>query len=191
VAPMGGTAISVDPMAMMRGAPEPELAEAFMEFVLSDAGQKLWNFRARVPGGPEHIALRRLPIRKDIYTPANQMLMVDANEKPFELAQAFIYRPERTAHLFSVIRFLIRVICVDTHREQRQAWSTMADFEFPKRSMEVFHDLSLVNYDTASDGLKKLLSARDKVLEVREARRLTEAFRRQYEMAGRFARQGE
>lgn len=191
VAPMGGTAISVDPMAMMRGAPEPELAEAFMEFVLSDAGQKLWNFRARVPGGPEHIALRRLPIRKDIYTSANQMLMVDADEKPFELAQAFIYRPERTAHLFSVIRFLIRVICVDTHREQRQAWSTMADFEFPKRSMEVFHDLSLVNYDTASDGLKKLLSARDKVLEVREARRLTEAFRRQYEMAGRFARQGE
>jgi ABC-type Fe3+ transport system substrate-binding protein len=191
VAPMGGTAISVDPMAMMRGAPDPELAEAFMEFVLSDAGQKLWNFRSRVPGGPERIALRRLPIRKDIYTPANLMLMVDANEKPFEMAQAFVYRPERTAHLFAVIRFLIRVICVDTHREQRAAWSTMADFEYPKRAMEVFHDLSLVNYDTATDGLKKLLSARDKVLEVREARRLTEAFRRQYDMAARFAREGE
>jgi hypothetical protein len=67
----------------------------------------------------------------------------------------------------------------------------MGDFEYPKRAMEVFHDLSLVNYDTATDGLKKLLSARDKVLEVREARRLTEAFRRQYDMAARFAREGE
>jgi len=85
-----------------------------MEFVLSDAGQKLWNFRARVPGGPvAHCSAPPAHSASDIYTSANQMLMVDADEKPFELAQAFIYRPERTAHLFSVIRFLIRVICVE------------------------------------------------------------------------------
>lgn len=191
VAPVGGTAISVDPIGLMRGAPEPELAEAFIEFVLSEAGQKLWNYRARVPGGPDRVALRRLPIRKDIYTENNLRLMADAGEKPFEKAQAFVYRPEWTSHIFGVIRFVIRVMCVDAHRELRESWKAMSRHEFPPRAMEVFHDLSLINYDTATGGLNKLLRSRDKVLEVREARRLTEAFRRQYEMSARFARQGE
>ncbi len=186
VAPVGGTAISVDPIGLMRGAPEPELAQGFMEFVLSEEGQKLWNFRVKTPGGPEETALRRLPIRRDLYTQAHLMLMSDPNEHPYEKAKAFIYHPEWTARSFNVIRFLIRVMCVDAHRELRQAWQEINAQGPNPRALEVLHQLELVNYDAATGELGRMLASRDKVQEVREARRLTDSFRRQYEKAASF-----
>ncbi|MCB1211905.1 MAG: extracellular solute-binding protein, partial [Verrucomicrobiales bacterium] len=59
VMPEGGTSIGVDPIGMLRGAKEPELATAFMDFVLSERGQNLWSYRAGIPGGPKSLALRR------------------------------------------------------------------------------------------------------------------------------------
>lgn len=183
VAPIGGTAISVDPVGMFRGAAEPELAEAFMEWVLSDAGQKIWSFRRGMPGGPEKAALRRLPVRKDFYNDANRTFMSDAAEEPWKKAEAFVYRPEWTAPAFNSIRFLIRVLCVDTHRELRAAWEALVDADMPPRAVEIFGQMTTVNYDVAVGDLAGTLRSRDKVREVREARRLTDAIRRQYEQA--------
>ena len=45
VSPVGGTSISADPIALLRGAPKRDLAVAFMRFVLSVEGQRLWNYR--------------------------------------------------------------------------------------------------------------------------------------------------
>jgi iron(III) transport system substrate-binding protein len=65
--PEGGTTLSPDPIALMRGAPNREIAASFIEYVMSMEGQKLWNLKPGTPGGPQHFALRRLPIRKDFY----------------------------------------------------------------------------------------------------------------------------
>ncbi len=183
IAPTGGTAISVDPVGLFRGAAEPELAEAFMDFILSEAGQKIWSFRRGMPGGPVKAALRRLPVRRDFYTESNRTFMSDANEEPWKKAEAFVYRPEWTAPAFNSIRFLIRVLCVDTHKELRAAWKAMADAGMPQRALEILGQMTTVNYDVAVGDLSTTLRARDKVREVREARRLTEAIRRQYEQA--------
>ena len=51
VEPRDATAINPDPIAVVRGAEHPELAIRFIEFVLSDEGQRLWNIRATT-GGP-------------------------------------------------------------------------------------------------------------------------------------------
>ncbi len=67
VTPSGGSSVGVDPVAILRGAPHREVAERFVEFVLSIEGQKLWNFRVGTPGGPVRYALRRLPVRKELY----------------------------------------------------------------------------------------------------------------------------
>ncbi len=67
VAPEGGSSYSVDPIALLRGAPHRAVAVAFMEYVLSLEGQKLWNFRVGTPDGPDEFALRRLPVRRDFY----------------------------------------------------------------------------------------------------------------------------
>ncbi len=190
VAPAGGTSMAVDPIALMRGAPEPELAEAFMEWVLSDAGQSLWAFRAGMPGGPVKKALRRLPVRRDFYTPEHERLMSDAQEKPFEKMKAFVYHPEWTGPAFNALRFIVRVTCVDTHVEQRHAWETIIHEGQTQRSNEVFSQMSLVSYDNAVGELSQVLRSRDKVQEVRAARQLSDAFRRQYETALALAKEG-
>lgn len=183
VAPIGGTAVSADPVALLRGAPEPELAQGFMEFVLSEDGQKLWNYRPGMPGGPESEALRRLPVRRDLYAARHLPYMSDPQEQPFEKAKAFIYRPEWTGPTFNVIRFLIRVMCVDAHDELQAAWREIAETGSSPRALEALHEVDHVNYDTAVNDLARILSSRDKVLEVREARRLSDNFRRQYRRA--------
>jgi iron(III) transport system substrate-binding protein len=184
VAPTGGTTISVDSIGMLRGAPEPELAEAFMEWVLSDAGQKIWCYRVGMPGGPESNALRRLPVRKDFYRAEHETFMADPGEKPWDKAKAFVYRPEWTGHTLGALRTLIRAICVDSHRELKDAWSKLIAKGIPERSLEMMGQMTTVNYDTSVKDLGSVLSSKDKVQEVREVRQLTERFRRQYEQAG-------
>ncbi|MEZ5386939.1 MAG: extracellular solute-binding protein [Prosthecobacter sp.] len=190
VSPLGGTSISVDPIGMLRGAPDPELATAFIEFVLGEPGQKLWSFRAGEPGGPRHHALRRLSVRHDLYTSENISRMSDGGEAPFEKALAFTYHPERSATAFSAIRFLVRVICVDSHDELHTAWKTIIDAGMPERAITVLEDLTRVKYETATGSIAKTLSSRDKVQETRLARELGDAFRTQFIRAGTMARRG-
>lgn len=187
VAPLGGTSIGADPIGMLRGAPEPEAATVFMEFVLSERGQKLWGLRKGMPGGPAHAALRRLPIRRDFYTATTEPLMSDPSEKPYEKAGAFVYHPERTGPLFNAIRLLIRVMCIDSHHEQKDAWKALIEAEFPEGATARFHDVKLTSYDNAAGNITAILRSRDKVQEVRKARELGDLFRRNYELARELA----
>ena len=189
VTPVGGSSVGVDPVALLRGAPEPEVAEAFMEFVLSDEGQKLWNCRPGVAGGPEHHALRRLPVRRDVYTEASREWMSDRDAKPFEDAKAFTYHPEWTAKLFNVIRFLVKVMCIEVHDEQRRAWTMLRNTHFPKRATDAFQDVSRVSYDQALK-LADDLAKKGKKFEMQQVREMTQEFRKQYDRARDMARQG-
>lgn len=68
VAPYAATAITPDPVAVLRGlSGEREvLANRFVEFLLTPEAQRLWNMSAR--GSPYvERSLRRLPIRRDVY----------------------------------------------------------------------------------------------------------------------------
>lgn len=190
VAPLGGTSVSVDPIGLLRGAPEPELATAFIEFVLSPVGQKLWAFRPGTPGGPEHTALRRLPVRRDFYTAENRAFMSDGREDPYQHAESFTYRPEWTGPMFGALRFLIRVACIDTHREQRDAWRALLANGFPPPALAVFDDMAGASYDEALHTIAPVLKAKDKVAEVRLARELAERFRARYRQAADLARAG-
>lgn len=49
VPPEGGTAVSADPVQMLRGAPNRKAAEAFIDFLLSIEGQKLHAFKTGTP----------------------------------------------------------------------------------------------------------------------------------------------
>jgi iron(III) transport system substrate-binding protein len=190
IAPKGGSSFGVDPVGMLRGAPEPAAAEAFMEFVLSDEGQKLWNYRVGAKGGPMHDALRRLPVRRDFYTDANRALMTDSAARPFEDAKAFTYHPEWTGSLFNVIRFLVKVMCIDAHDEQKHAWRSLRQYGFPPRAMEVFGDVNFVSYQNAQI-LAAELNRKDKELEVQKARDFAMRFRQQYDHAADLARRGQ
>jgi ABC-type Fe3+ transport system substrate-binding protein len=191
ITPKGGSSVGVDPIGILRGAPHRAVAEAFLAFVLSPEGQKLWNFKVGAPGGPEQYALRRLPIRKEIYRPEYAALRSDPAVIPYEEAKAFTYQPGWTSPLFRVIGFVVRVACVDLHEEQAQAWEALRDAGFPKQAREKFSDLSAVDYEVAWNRIKPVLSSHDRLQEVQLARELSEHFREQYRQAGQLAREGK
>jgi len=191
VSPVGGTAVSVDPVGMLRGAPDGELATAFMDFVLSDAGQGLWGLKAGVAGGPKTVALRRLPVRRDWYVESRLGMMSDPEERAFEKAKLFHYEANWTGPVFNAVRFLIRVMCVDTHVELRAAWEDLERAGFPKEATKTFHEIGLIHFDNAAGGVTETLASRDKAQETRLARQLGDAFRKQYGLAGSLARRGQ
>jgi ABC-type Fe3+ transport system substrate-binding protein len=191
LSPPGGTVFSVDPIGLLRGAPNPGPARAFIEFVMSPEGQRLWNQRPGTPGGPERFALRRLPVRKDAYTaPGVGELRSDPEENPYALENPLVYRPEWTGGLFGELRFIMRVMCLDSHPELVAAWREVVAAGRPPEAMAAFSDMSAVDYAAASGRIKQALRAKDRVEELRLARELGESFRAQYRRAAELAREG-
>jgi iron(III) transport system substrate-binding protein len=188
--PLGGSSVGVDPIAMLRGAPHPETARAFIEFVLSPEGQKIWNFKVGTPGGPEKFALRRLPVRKDFYIPANEPYRSDPGIDPYVEAQHFTYHEAWTGPLFRAISFAIRVMSIDTHKEQMEAWRALAAAGFPPQATARFGDMSALSYDECMDRIRTVLRSPDRLQEVRLAKELADGFRRQYKEAADLARRG-
>ncbi len=151
VTPLGGSSISGDPISLLRGAPHPELAKRFMEYVLSEDGQKLWNYKPGTPGGPLKSALRRLPVRRDFYPdpehPSVQQRaeehahytsdnLMDPAVDAYHLAKSFEYQPRWTGLHFSFFRQLVRAMCMDSGVELRAAWKAIIDAGGPEANPE-------------------------------------------------------
>lgn len=132
ITPVGGTSVSADPIGLLRGAPERKLAIAFIRFVLSPQGQRLWNYRVGTPGGPERYALRRLPIRRDVLDADWAEHASDPGEDPFVIGAAFTYRSDWTSHLYSLIGPLIKATTFDCREELREAWHAILDAGGPE-----------------------------------------------------------
>lgn len=189
--PAGGSSVGVDPIGILRGAPNRAAAEEFLAFVLSLEGQKLWNFKVGTPGGPEKYALRRLPIRKELYAPEFAAFRSDAEVQPYEEAKLFTYHPKWTAPLFRVMSFIIRVACLDLHKEQTEAWQALVAAKFPREAYRAFTNLDAVDYETARTTLKKAIDSKNRIEEVRLAKELSDKFRAQYKEATRLAKEGK
>jgi ABC-type Fe3+ transport system substrate-binding protein len=141
ITPEGGSSVSADPVSLLRGAEHREVAVRFIEFLLGEAGQRIWTYRAGEPGGPEHYTLRRLPIRRDFYPSASpgppaahERHLRHASDdlaspemNPYALAERFIYRERWTGQHFGVLRDLVKAMCLDSFRDLRVAWDEIQE----------------------------------------------------------------
>ncbi len=189
--PPDGTVLSPDPIALMRGAPNRDVAVAFIEYVLSAEGQKLWNFKVGEPGGPDRFALRRLPIRRDFYTREDwRPHRSDPDVNPYAGDNPLIYNPAWTSgDTFRAMAFVIRVMCLDTHPELVQAWREIIAAGMPPEALAELSNLSSVSYDNVQGRIRTALSSKNKVDEIHLANELANGFRRQYQRAAEIARQ--
>jgi len=191
VTPRGGTVSSVDPLSLLRGAPNHEVAEAFVEYALSMEGQLLWNFQVGAPGGPERFALRRLPVRRDFYTNQEWLsLRSDPEVQPFAEEDQLIYHPAWTGGIFREMAFIIRVMCLDTHPDLVRAWRAVIAAGKPPEAMAALQDVSAVDYEATLGRVKQALTSKNKVDEIRLANELGASFRAQYRRAAELARAG-
>ena len=123
MSPPGETVIDPDPIGMLTGANDPELARRFIEFVLSVDGQALWQFPVATEGlGPRQFELRRLPIRRDVYRDHFDRFVDKVN--PWEIATP-VEIPNRAMRSF--ISPLFRGLALDQPEALREAWMTITE----------------------------------------------------------------
>ncbi len=138
VDPPGEVYIDADPVSILRGGPNPELAKRFVEFCLTEEAQALWQFppERRASGvsgqgsgvetrdsglrtqdlpGPDRYALRRLPVRRIMYEKHLDRFVDRVN--PFELAGTHPPRGWRPA-----LGPMMGAFAIDTAEDQRAAW---------------------------------------------------------------------
>jgi len=116
VDPINATAINADPIALIKGAPHREIAIRFIEFVLSEQGQRLWNTKPGAPDGPRLTALRRLPIAPPVFQDISNFT---DPVNPYEAAGTFNFVPAR-AQTWEIIDTLIQVSCMDLLDDLRE-----------------------------------------------------------------------
>jgi len=118
VYPQGHTVINPDGIAILKGAPHRQLAEEFVDFVLSEAGQKLLMLPAGAEGGPTEFTLKRMSVLPSLYDSLAGVSIIGVN--PFKWKSGFVYDPEKGSARWDIVNDLIGALMIDTHAELRQ-----------------------------------------------------------------------
>lgn len=192
VAPEGGTAVSPDPIQLLRGAPNRKAAVEFIAFMLSLEGQKIMCFKPGVPGGPEKSALRRPSIRRDLYEPKYAESLSDPDYNPYRSGSSFTYHPEWTGKYYTLLRIVIRAVMLDCQNELKRAWKAIIDAGGPEavpEAMEYFNRLPF-EYSEADAAARSLRRSetRTAVDIARTTREWRDAMRANYRMAEKLAK---
>lgn len=194
VTPKGGTAVSADPVQLLRGAPHREQAEAFIDFLLSDAGQKLHCFRQGAPGGPVANSVNRPPVRRDLYTEENRKFFFKPDYDPYRSGADFRYRPAWTSRYFNLLRVLFKCIAIDPRDELVEAWRAICAAGGPDKvplAMAEFEKLPF-DYSGAAQAAKLLKTGDGRTAADVAAvtRKWSDDARMHYRNAARLAREG-
>jgi hypothetical protein len=159
------TAITADPVSILRGAPHMALAQEFALWLLSPDAQGLWQRRCDVPNGPEKYELRRQPIRRDIYTPQEMATWVD-RINPFEIASVLPPAPPGVPRMLNIVGPLSHAMAIDILDDLQAAQAAIEDHPNHPRIAETQRlfdalppDLVEVWPPTWNDDLKKNWSA--------------------------------
>ncbi|MCY2951445.1 MAG: extracellular solute-binding protein [Planctomycetota bacterium] len=116
VEPAGATIMNPDPIAVVKGAAHRETAIRFIQFVLSERGQRLWNTWPGAPGGPKQTAIRRLPIRESVF--ADMRDFTDP-VNPYKTAGGF-NKSNAREKTWGVLGELIEASCISLLEELSQ-----------------------------------------------------------------------
>ncbi len=184
ISPRNGTSVSPDPIQLLRGSQNPNAARAFIEFVLSKEGQKLWDFKLETPGGPLKYALRRTPIRKDMFVPEYQRYMSDSGYDPYRDSEGFKYHADWTGPYFNLIRIMIKCIALDPQPELKRAWDEIIKAGGPEAVPQAMSEFNKLPFPYAEAGKNAALLSTSKdwtMLDVMRLRReWTEGSRQNY-----------
>ena len=130
VAPPGLTVVNCDPIAILKKAPHRKVAEAFVEFVLTPPGQRLWMLPAGTEGGPKTYTLNRLAILPSVHKEAAAKGS-DVPFKPFTAPAADFYDAKAENALQTVLGDYLRVALVENHALLAKAWKRLVDAGLP------------------------------------------------------------
>ena len=152
VTPKGGTAVSADPIQLLRGAPNKVVAQRFIDFLLSLEGQKLHCFKPGTPGGPKVYALSRPAVRRELYADKYADLRFEKNYDPYRSGSDFVYRSAWTGRYYGLISRTIKNVILDPSEELQQAWRAIIAAGGPEKVPEAMAAFNALPFTYAEAG---------------------------------------
>ncbi len=115
------TILNPDGISILKGAPNMTVAQSFLRYVLSEAGQRLWMQKPGTPGGPEQFQLNRFTVLPRLYQridPAHTSVTFN----PFAWKSSFVYDAEKGAARRHIVDDMIGVFVIDAHAALQRTW---------------------------------------------------------------------
>jgi ABC-type Fe3+ transport system substrate-binding protein len=148
VLPEDFTAINVDCIAILKGAPHRRMAERFVDFVLSEAGQRLWFLPRGHPQGPQQFSIERMSVRPAFYPRYRGVSNIEFS--PFELTRGFNYDAKLSRTRREVVAALAGAVLVDTHTELTEAWRHLNRRSISEAELEALGSMPLTEAEALS-----------------------------------------
>ncbi|MSR65326.1 MAG: extracellular solute-binding protein [Verrucomicrobiae bacterium] len=136
VLPRDLTVVNADCICMLKGAPNKAAAQHFIDFMLSEDGQKLWMLPRGHPGGARDFSIERMCILPELYERYKEVTLVKTN--PFALPVSFQYDPEKGGTRWNILNALIGSTLIDVHQELTAAWRSLIRRGMPADGLKEF-----------------------------------------------------
>ena len=120
--PEGQTVITPDCIAILKNAPHLELAQQFLDFVLSRDGQMLWMQPRGAPGGAVKYRINRMGVIPALY---DELRDSPITTNPFKLPSSFAYSDALSSKRHTILAPLIAAWLIDTHDWLAKAWTAV------------------------------------------------------------------
>jgi len=115
IIPADATVINGDGLAILKGAPNLKAAKKFLEFMLSEEAQKIWLYKAGLPGGPARYTLSRFAVLPSLYKDLGEKSEIQVN--PFEWQAKFRYDASKGSRRWNALNYLLGVFLLDSQPE--------------------------------------------------------------------------
>ena len=134
VLPTDGIVVNPDSIAILKGAPNMEIAKKFISFVLSEQAQKLWMLPEDDPEGPNwEGGLNRASVIPTLYDELGER-SVSFVINPFNLqTKPFPYNAEVGSKRWDIVDDLFGVLIIDSHKDLVDAWTAISGTEDPAK----------------------------------------------------------
>lgn len=141
VMPEGLTVVNPDGIGILKGAPNLETAQKFLEFVMSQRGQHLLMAPVGVEGGPRRFRLSRMSVLPQLYERLGDQSLVRVN--PFRLRSTLHYDAVKASTRRTLVDDMIGSMIIENHDELKAAWRAVGHCE-PKRRAALTRQLARV-----------------------------------------------
>ena len=111
--------LTPDGIGILKGAPDPDTARAFVAFVMSAEGQALWMKPLGSPGGPVKYPISRLGVWPPYFAGA---AFVSYNPFAPGAAPGMTYDPKLGSRRWAVVNDLLGQTVIDPHARMVRAW---------------------------------------------------------------------
>lgn len=122
ILPVGETLFNSDPIGILKGAPNRTAAERFVQFVLSEEGQKLFILEKGSQSGPQKSTLARIGVNPNAYKNLQKGQKV-AVMNPYEYkGENMKISFQKLAASKKLLSDLIGSLHIDNHTQLKKAW---------------------------------------------------------------------